>query len=66
MLLALLLLGSACATKAAPVAKYCPVPVYPDDCALEWMAAGEYPACVSGFLDSLQRQQEAIAENCTP
>lgn len=65
-LILLTALGS-CATASKGVAKYCPVPVHPDDCALEWIAVQDnYPACVDAYLNDVLKQQTAIRDNCKP
>lgn len=55
-------LGS-CATRAEKVS-YCPVPVLPDDCAIEAIALGSYDECLNHFLNSVKKQQEEIIDNC--
>lgn len=47
-----------------PSSGYCPIPVWPDKCAVAWLAATETPACFDNWLDRVTRQQEAIEANC--
>ena len=61
LVLSLTLLAG-CAT--TPTKGYCPVPVFPDRCALDWIATAETPPCVDNWLDRYARQQEALVMNC--
>lgn len=58
--LAALSLLSLTACERAVGTRFCPVPVYPDDCALSWIERSNPPQCFVEFLDKFDRQQQAI------
>lgn len=51
-----------CETK--PISGYCPIPVYPSKCAIDWYSTAVTPPCFDEFFDKYLRQQEAIEANC--
>lgn len=53
---------TACARTATP--EYCPAQVFPDNCAFDWLANTETPACVDDYLSRLEKQQRAIRQAC--
>jgi hypothetical protein len=65
-LLSLILTSTVCLAGCATSAtgSYCPVNVYPDECALEWFEKTATPACVDDYLARLERQQRAIKAAC--
>lgn len=64
LLAAISLLSLSACGKAETAKLYCPVPVYPSDCAISWFMETETPECVVDWLDRADRQQQAIEENC--
>lgn len=38
----------------------CPVPIYPDDCAIGWYEKTETPACFDKWIDKIDRQQSVL------
>lgn len=56
-LLAALLATSLTACASNGTINYCPVPVYPDECALRWVEASNPPPCFVEFFDRYERQQ---------
>ncbi len=57
------LLLSSCAS--APTTKaFCPIPIYPDKCAISWYERAETPPCFDDFMDRYMRQQQSIETNC--
>lgn len=58
-----LLLLTSC--ESTPTNKaYCPIPIYPDKCAISWYESAQTPQCFDDFMDRYMRQQEAINKNC--
>jgi hypothetical protein len=35
----------------------CPSPIFPDKCAVDWIATSDTPQCFVGYIDKLDRQQ---------
>ncbi len=56
-LLAVLSLVSLTACARNGATSHCPVPVYPDECALSWVTASNPPPCFVEFFDRYDRQQ---------
>ena len=49
----------------APTNKaYCPIPIYPDKCAIDWYERADTPQCFDDFMDRYMRQQQTIEKNC--
>ena len=40
--------------------KGCPAPIWPDRCAVDWLARTETPQCFDHWLDHIDRQQTLL------
>ncbi len=57
-----LMLSPGCVDSAAK--GFCPVPVYPDNCALDYLATLNPPQCAIGYFNNVATQQEVLGREC--